>query len=459
MRLRLFFSLTVILLLGACGAVSDRVSSFMGGEDNASPPTPLEEISEQIKIKRLWETSVGDGTDEQYLKLVPTFADGRIYAAESEGEVSAINSGNGKDIWTTDVDMRITGGPGAGGNFVLVGTSEAEVIALSAENGDILWRGKVSSEVLSAPQIDNGIVVVRTIDGKIFGLNAADGSRQWVYDRTVPALTLRGTSRPVIADGLVIAGFDEGRLAAIELQTGKLVWETRIALATGRSDIERMVDIDAEPVILDGIIYVATFQGRLAALTANSGRIIWTRDIPSYAGINVDDDHVYISDDNSAIWALDRTTGNSLWKLESLVARAATAPALTGDVVVVGDLEGYLHWLDRDTGEILGRNQVTDSPIIAPPFAVDGIVYTYASDGSLGAYNYQDNPDYIAPAATEEKEEKTDGDTGPEAAKPDENVEEDKSLLKKLLGGFGDDKDNNTGEDGSDIEKSEDTGS
>lgn len=449
---RLLLPVIVILPLTACTAVGEKVSNFMGGEDNIRPPTPLQEIGEQINIKRLWETGIGDGTNEQYLKLIPAYDNGRIFAAESDGDVSAIDSETGKKIWTSDVDVRITGGPAAGENLILVGTGKADVIALSAENGDILWNSKVSSEVLAAPQIDSGIVVARTIDGKIFGLNATDGTRLWVYDRSVPALTLRGTSTPVVANGLVIAGFDEGRLAAIELQTGKLIWETRVALGTGRTDIERMVDIDAEPVVVDGIVYVATFQGRVAALTAEGGRIIWAREIPSYAGISVDDSYVYISDDDSVVWALDRNNGNSVWKLEDLMARSVSAPALVGDVVVVGDLEGYLHWLDRDTGEIMGRNQVSDSPIIAPPYARDGVLYAYASDGTLGAYNYQDNPDYVPPAAVEEPidAESSGADPSAAAANGEETGQEDadkeeESLLKKLLGGFGDDEDD--GED------------
>lgn len=452
---RLLFSFIVVLSLAACTVVGEKVTNFMGGEDNIRPPTPLQEIGEQIKIRRLWETGIGGGTNEQYLKLVPVYADEHIYAAESDGDVSAIDSETGREIWTQDVDIHITGGPGAGENLVLVGTGKADVIALSAENGDILWQSKVSSEVLAAPQIDSGIVVVRTIDGKLFGLNAEDGSRQWVYDRSVPALTLRGTSTPVIANGLVIAGFDEGRLVAVELQSGRLVWETRIALGTGRTDIERMVDIDAEPVIVDGIIYVATFQGRVAALTADGGRIIWAREIPSYAGINVDDRHVYISDDDSAVWALDRSNGNSVWKMEDLLARSVSAPALVGDVVVVGDLEGYLHWLDQESGEIMGRNRISDSPIIAPPHGQDGVLYAYASDGTLGAYNYQDNPDYVPPAAVEEPAEAESSGAGTSTDAPDgeetgeketDEEEEEESLLKKLLGGFGDEEDDD-GED------------
>jgi outer membrane protein assembly factor BamB len=387
MKLRLSLPAAMFLLAG-CGGISDRVTSFMGGEDNAEPPSPLVEIDTRVKVTRLWGNDMGKGSGDRYLKLAPVYAQETIYVAEYDGEIKAVNTTNGKIIWSQDADARITGGPGAGDSLVMVGTGEAEILTFSAETGESLWRGKVSSEVLSAPQVSNNIVVVRTIDGKIYGLDAADGNSLWVYDRTVPALTLRGTSSPIIAGDLVISGFDGGRLTAIELYTGKPVWEARIALGSGRSELERMIDIDAEPVVVDDVIYVATYQGRIAAVTLDGGRILWTRDISSHAGLCADESAVYITDDNSHIWALDRFTGNSLWKQEKLQARAITAPATIGDMVVVADLEGYLHWLERESGEFVARVQASKNKIIAPPISVGGILYSYASDGILGAYTY-----------------------------------------------------------------------
>ena len=369
--------------------MSQKVSSFMGGEDNAVPPTPLEEIQQRFGTAKLWEKGIGNGADKQYLKLVPVYADDRIFAADSDGKVEAIDAHSGRTLWKTDVDTHITGGPGVGENLVIVGTGKAKVITLAADTGKILWHSKVSSEVLSPPQPAGNIVVVRTIDGKIFGLDSHDGTRLWTYEQSVPALTLRGTSSPVIAGNYLIAGFDEGRLAAIELQTGKLVWDVRIVIGSGRTELERMIDIDAEPVVVDDVIYVATFQGRIAAITLESGRILWSREISSYAGLCADDRAVYISDDDSVVWALDRSTGNSLWKQDKLKARALTAPALSGDMVVVGDVEGYLHWIDKATGEMAARRQVTKKRIIAAPISVDIIVYTYATDGTLAAYTTQ----------------------------------------------------------------------
>ena len=242
--------------LAGCTAV-ESVTDWVGGggdEDNTQAPTPLTDINTRAEILELWERDVGKGSDDQYLKLSPAISDDKIFVADNNGEIKAIEATSGKVIWNRDIDKKISGGPGANNGLVLAGTSEGDVIAVNSETGDILWQAKVSSEILAAPQTDNNIVVVRTIDGKIFGLSATDGAKLWIYDRTVPALTLRGTSAPVIAEGLVIAGFDGGRMAAIELETGRLIWETRIAIGSGRSELERMVDIDAEPLVIDGII-------------------------------------------------------------------------------------------------------------------------------------------------------------------------------------------------------------
>lgn len=451
-----FFLFLVLLIISGCSMVTDQVTTFMGGEDNAVPPTPLEDIQQQITIQKLWDQNIGDGTNEQYLKLVPVYSQNRIFVADSDGDVNAIDAQTGKTLWSYDTDTKITGGPGAGDNIAMVGTGEAEVISLSAETGKQIWRARVSSEILAAPVVSGRIVVVRTIDGKLFGFNADDGKRLWVYDRTVPTLTLRGTSAPVIAGDYVIAGFDEGRLAAIELFTGKLVWETRIALGSGRSELERMVDIDAEPVIVDDVIYVATFQGRVAALALDSGRILWTRDISSYAGLCADDSAIYITGDNSEIWSLDRFTGNSIWMQDKLQARAVTGPDIIGNMIVVGDIEGYLHWLDKETGEIVGRNRVSNNMIITPPVTASDILYSYASDGTLGAFSYsaintdvsppiqaesktedtaqtQSNPDSEAEVAST-PEADTEADTEADPEEPEEGSILDK-LLEKLGGG------------------------
>ncbi len=382
-----FFALTLILLSGVllsgCGTVKNL---FGGGEDNTEPPTPLVEIETLAEITQLWSKNTGKGSTKQYLKLTPSHIQGKVFVADVRGNLVAIDAASGSTLWENDADMSITGGPGSSETLTMIGSDNGDVLAYASESGEFLWQAKVSSEVLAAPQEAYGIVVARTIDGKIFGLDANDGSRLWIYDRTVPALTLRGTSNPVITGDRVIAGFDGGRISAIELHTGKLIWETSVSLASGRSQLERMIDIDSDPVIIGNDIYVATFQGRLASVALEDGRITWTRDISSYAGLTSDGENIYITDDQSHIWALERSSGNSVWKQENLYARQVTAPATIGDLVVVGDLEGYLHWMDKSNGQFVARTQVSKNPILAPPVAVEDIIYAYSSDGTLGAY-------------------------------------------------------------------------
>ena len=263
--IRLGLLLLGISLVSGCGTTSAIAEYLKGDSDNAEPPAELVEFRTRLNVIKLWSKNIGSGTDKQYLKLSPVIFNQRLYIADADGTVEALDATNGKKVWSTDVDAEITGGTGFGENSVLVGTSEARTISLSAEDGSIQWRKTVSSEILSAPQKARNTVVVRTGDGKIFGLNGDNGRRLWIYDRTVPSLTLRGTSAPLVEGDLVVAGFDGGRMAALEVRTGKLIWEAPVATARGSNDMERMVDIDSSPKILDGVIYIATFQGHHAS--------------------------------------------------------------------------------------------------------------------------------------------------------------------------------------------------
>ena len=398
-----FFLCLICLSLVACASAKKYTNNFFGGEeDNSEKPAELTEIQQQLKLNELWSDNIGSGSDKKYLKLSPEFDDDKIFVADNEGELAALDAISGKTIWRQDVDVAITGGPGAGDNLVMIGTQEGEVLVFDETNGDKLWRARVSSEILAAPQTEDDIVVIRTIDGKIFGLKAANGERLWVYDKTVPALTLRGTSAPVIDSGLVVAGFDGGRLTALELETGKLFWETRIAQGSGRSEMDRMVDIDAEPIIDAGTVYVATFQGNVAAVELETGRIAWIREIPSHAGVGLNADYVFVSDDNSHIWALDRWSGTSVWKQDKLQARAATAPASIGNYVVVGDIEGYLHWMDANTGDFIARTRISQDRIIAAPIVSNNILYTHGSNGVMSAVSYGDRELEVTASAAEE---------------------------------------------------------
>lgn len=383
-----FLPALAFLTLAGCGT-TDKISGFFtGGKDNSEPPAPLIEFQTRLNVLELWSGNVG-GPDEEYLKLTPAVANQRVFVTDSTGDLRALDATNGGEVWNTDIDEPITGGPGVGENTVLLGTGEGDVISVSADTGKEQWRSSVSSEVLSPPLRAENTVIARTNDGKVFGIDAEKGKRLWIYDRTVPALTLRGTSAPVIFSGIVIAGFDAGRLAALDLHTGRLLWEATIAAARGRSELERMVDIDSDPVVVDGIIYVVSLQGQLAAVQGDSGRILWSRDVSSHAGFSVDERNIYLTDDESHIRAFDRYTGSTVWANEKLHARQATGPASIGGYVVAGDLEGFLHWIDKETGEFVARISLCSRRIIVQPLVVGKVLYAYCSDGNLAAYTFR----------------------------------------------------------------------
>ena len=370
--------------------MKDKFSELLGkNKDNSEPPAPLIDFQPGLNVIRIWSESTGDGTDEQYLKMTPVIVQQHIYVANADGKITALDATNGNRFWSRKLKVNITSGLGFGENTILVGSGDGDVIALDPLSGKEQWRTKVSSEVLSPPQKADDIVVVRTLDGKIFGLDGKNGKRLWIYDRTVPSLSLRGTSPPVIDGRIVIVGFDAGRLAGLELDSGKLLWEAAVANPTGRSELERMVDIDSPPEVVDGVIYVATFQGQLAAIHLESGRLLWSRDISSYAGFSADDKFIYITDDKSEISAVDRFSGTTVWKQEKLHARAVTAPAIIGDYLVVGDLEGYLHWMRKSDGRFVQRTRLSDERIIAPPLAAGKILYALCTDGELAAYTFR----------------------------------------------------------------------
>ncbi len=379
--MKLILVLAALLLLAGCA----KVTGYFAGTSNVEPPAPLPALQATLNVQTLWINRTGSGANKYYVKLVPAVANGRVFAAGRDGRVSAFDAARGQRLWETDIKALIAGGVGSGAGLALVGTNEAEVLALDENKGGVVWRARVSSEVLSPPRVAQGIVVVRCVDGRLFGLNAGDGARIWVYDSAVPALTLRSTGAPLIVGDKVIAGFASGKLVAVSLREGKLLWEAAIAEPRGRTELERLVDISGDPQEYAGVVYAASFQGRIAAVQADTGQLLWARDLSSHAGIAVDERHVYVTDAQSQVYALDRNDGRSLWKQDKLRARSLSAPAALGDYVAVGDFEGYLHWIARDDGRFIARTRVDDNGIIAPPVTVDETLYVNGSGGALAA--------------------------------------------------------------------------
>jgi len=372
----------LLLVLPGCS----WVSGILGGEDNAEPPVPLTKLEDPLPLKKLWSKDVGVGNEEQFLKLVPASADGQIYVADHKGRVTALDALTGKKNWQVKTDVPISAGPGAGEGLVLLGTSNAEILALDAGGGGKRWVAAVSSEVLSVPQIDLGRVIVQTVDGNVTALDAETGAQLWVFDRSVPVLTLRGTSTPAVEHGVVVAGFANGKLVAMSADKGFVGWEANIAIPHGRSELDRIVDIDGDPIIVGTAVYVATYQGSIGVVDLQSGNSGWKRDMSSYLSLGVDFSQVYVTDAQSHVWALSRSTGATVWQNEELANRRLTAPVPYNDYIAVGDYEGYLHLLSRYDGHIAGRVRVDSDAIRARPLVVDDILYVYSTDGKLAAY-------------------------------------------------------------------------
>lgn len=389
---RFIFLVLLGSLLTGCETL-ESVSESLGGildplleQDNAEPPHELTEYALEIEPEVIWKEQIGVGSEGMFLKLAPAVVSGKILIADHHGLVQARNLNQGELIWETDTEKPISAGPGIGDGTVLIGTGDAEVVALNSADGSVVWTQTVSSEVLATPLAKNKVVVIHSADGRLTGLDEATGANLWVYERSVPPLSLRGTANPVIDGEQIIEGYASGKLAALRIADGKVEWETTVVMAEGRSELERLVDLDADPLILDGIIYIASFQGGIFALSVQNGQTIWwRRDLSVFAGLAGDWRSLYLSDESSDVWALEQRNGATLWKQAQLHRRQLTAPAIYKDSIVVGDFEGYLHWLAQGDGRQLGKIQIGDSPIVAKPLVVDDVLYVYSKDGTLAA--------------------------------------------------------------------------
>jgi len=372
-----------VILLSGCGSVADPTSWF--AEESKLKPAELVEFNKQLEVKQLWSRSVGSGDNKSRLKLIPRVDQGRVFVADAEGRLFSLDAGNGSSIWSVETDLAISGGPGSGEGLVVVGTSDGEVAAFSQTDGTLLWKVEASSEVLSVPAVANGTVVVLSIDGKLLGLSAIDGSQRWIYAREVPVLTLRGSSSPVISGPNVITGFAGGKLVALRVDSGELVWETSVTTPSGRSELERMVDIDGDIFVANGAVFVGTYQSEVAAVSEYSGKVLWRRQLSSYSGVEADWRYLYVSDDTGKVWGLNPDNGSAMWKQDSLLYRRTSAPAAVDGYVVVGDFEGYLHWFNHSDGALVARTRAGSGAIEVAPESVNGVLYTYNSDGTLTA--------------------------------------------------------------------------
>jgi outer membrane protein assembly factor BamB len=377
------------VLLLVLGVALGGCSWFGDDDEPIEPPAELTDFDEKLDVDEVWDVSTGPGSELLNLALRPAVEGGRIYAAGREGRVFALDLEKGRSQWRADTDLPLSAGPGVGGGLVVVGSSSGDVLALDSASGAEVWRRKVSGEVLAAPAISSGVVVVRSVDGRLRGLDAASGAELWVIEHKPPRLTLRGTGAPVISQGVVFAGFDDGRIGAYSLRDGVAAWENLVSTGRGRTELERLADVDAAPAIIGQDMYAVSFHGRLANLAAESGQILWDVEISSHSGLGVDWTTVYVSTSEGEVVAVNRSSGAELWRQAGLRMRQLTAPIPFGQSVVVADFEGYLHWLNSLTGEIEGRGRAGSSAIVAAPVSAGEFLVVQDEDDRVYAFRAQ----------------------------------------------------------------------
>ena len=377
----------ILVAFAALSLVGVAGCSLFGGDDEEElEPTELLDFEESLKVRQLWSSRVGKGTEFLRLGLTPAGDGSRIFAASYDGNVVALNATNGRREWSTDLEVELTAGPGLGDDVIVVITRDGMAIALGAEAGEVLWRTRLDGESVAVPSIRNNTVVVSTIDGLLRGLSSFDGSVKWTIEQSMPALTLRGAAQPIVVGSTVIAGFDNGRLLAVSLADGTTEWETVLSPPTGRSDLDRLSDVDGELAAVGQDIYAAGYQGRIAALASESGQILWSRELSSYAGIGAEWDRIYTLTDDGELVAMARRNGSDAWRQAALIRREPSAPAAFDTAVVVGDFEGYLHFFDSGDGRPVARRRVGKGMISGRPVVIAGKLYVQSESGQLYAF-------------------------------------------------------------------------
>ena len=392
----MFAANRVRVVLAALGATA--FLALVGcGEKEIDPPAELVDIVAKRTVHREWTASLGGDSALLRLALRPTIVEGTVYAASHDGEVMALAVDSGRRLWSVKTKLALSAGPEVDGGLVVLGSSDGEVVALDASNGSERWRKSIGSEVLSRPLIAKDVVVIRTVDGHVEGLSIVDGASRWAVDEQVPRLTLRGTAPPVLAGDRIICGFDSGKVLAIDPRNGDVLWDAIVNAPHGRTELERLADIDSPVRVAGDDIFVVGFQGRVAMLALDSGQIWWARDASSYRGFTMDEENLYLTNADSVVVAMKRSDGSVLWEQDAMKRRSLTAPALDGDALVVGDFEGFVHWLDKATGEIVARTKTDGERISNAAVSNEAGVFVQTDSGKLLAFRSESK---VAPVSS-----------------------------------------------------------
>ena len=345
-------------------------------------PAELPQLDQQARVQELWSASVGDA--DRFV-FSPALAEGSVFSAARNGTVRRFDASRGQTLWSVNLDLRLSAGVGSDGATVAVANEEGEVVVLDGKTGQKRWSARVSSEVITAPAVGAGLVLVRTLDNRVYAFGAEDGKRRWIYQRAPSTLVIRSPSGIAIDGENAYAGFNGGKLAAIALSNGGQRWEVTVALPKGGTELERVTDVVGDPVLQGTEVCAAAYQGRVACYEAESGRQLWARDVSSLTGVTLDARFAFVADDRGALQAFDRTNGRTLWKQDKLAHRQLSAPRPLGELVAVGDLEGYVHFLARETGEFIARYPTDGGPVRAAPKAIPGGLLVQTQHGSVHA--------------------------------------------------------------------------
>ncbi len=355
-------------------------------DDVEEEPMELEDFDEEIKVIKVWDESVGDGNADQYLKLEPIIIGESIYTIDHFGVLLAINKTDGEELWEAEYEEPVSGALGGDDSQLYFATYHGDIIAVDRVGGLERWRVTLTSEVLSAPASNGRQVVVQSIDGKVVSLNAQSGELMWRYDSNAPVLSIRGTASPVISDEFTVTGFANGELVAFRNITGAPVWNAAVGIPKGRTELERLVDIDGQPVIKDDVVYTVSYQGKLSAIHLPTGKEIWSKQQSSYTGVDLGFGNVYVSTSEGVVVAYNQSTRTEVWRQENLKFRQLTSPKAFGSTAVVADFEGYVHFLSQIDGRFIGRVHLDSDGIRSPMLISDDMLFIYSNSGDLAAY-------------------------------------------------------------------------
>jgi outer membrane protein assembly factor BamB len=380
----------LVLALSGCSTMQGWYAGKDAAAKKAAEPAELVDFEATAHPSKIWSANLGDGERRIGARQAPAVVDGRVFAAAAEGGVSALDLQTGKEVWRFKADkdqaLRLAGGPGAGEGLVVVGSLAGDVIALDAASGSERWRATVTSEIIAAPLVTQGAVYVRSNDGRITAFDAATGERRWFVEHELPALTVRGNAPLTYAPGVLFAGNDDGTLSALSLQDGRVLWQQAIGTPDGRTELERMADVDSAPLIDGTLLFASSFKNSTVAIDGPSGRPMWQSEHGGIGGMAVASSGLLVSDPAGTVYLLDKNSGAALWSQPALARRSLTGPAVQGDYAVVGDYDGYLHWLRLADGELAARERVGGKAIKGQPLVADGILLVQNVEGGLTAF-------------------------------------------------------------------------